>query len=478
MTEDRIEMSQRERDVLKIMALVLKGERTQPEAARLLKRSVRQVRRIQRRLESQGDHGIVHRLRRRPSNRRTDSTHRRRVLKAYRQEYPDFGPTLAAEKLAERGWVVGVETLRRWLLQEGLWQRRRRREQHRARRPRRECFGELVQMDTSIHDWLEGRGESMVLTAMIDDATGKIQARFYPGETTPDHMDLLGRWIRKHGRPTALYTDRDSIYRAEGKLDPDRPVHTQFSRALAELDIELILANSPQAKGRVERLFGTLQDRWVKELRLAKVTTRAQANALLESKLLPHFNRWFTVKSGSSNDAHRPLQPQHDLRAILSLQTTRTVANDYTVRFENVVYQVPPPAWPGLRGGKVVIEQRADDSLHIRFRQRYLSFHATPSRAADQESAEASGGSAPQTPRSLSPSDLPAGGRKKEKGRTATRAAQPSAVQTTARRSGRTPALPYPPNGDSPGKAKTPWRPPQDHPWRKPARKKRTFLLG
>jgi hypothetical protein len=252
----------------------------------------------------------VHRLRGRPSNRRREADLRRQVLTAYRKDYSDFGPTLAAEKLTERGLAVGVETLRRWLLAEGLWSDRRRREPHRSRRPRRECFGELVQMDTSIHDGVEGRGESMVLTAMIDDATGKILARFYPGETTAAHLDLLGWYLKKHGRPVALYTDRDSIYRVESRLDPDRPEHTPFSRTLAELDIELILAYSPQAKGRVERLFGTLQDRWVKELRLAKVTTLEQANALLEAKLLSHFNRWFTVRPASPNDAHRPLTPR------------------------------------------------------------------------------------------------------------------------------------------------------------------------
>jgi hypothetical protein len=476
MPEDRISMSQRERDVLKVMAGVLKGERTVVEAARLLRRSVRQVRRIRRRLEAEGDRGVIHRLRSRASNRRCDPAHRAGLLSAYREEYLGFGPTLAAEKLAERGLTIGVETLRRWLLAEGLWQRRRRRDVHRTRRPRRECFGELVQMDTSIHDWLEGRGEAPVLTAMIDDATGKIAARFYPAETTVDHMDLLRRWLRQRGRPVALYTDRDSIYRVEGKLDPDKPIQTQFSRALAELGIELILANSPQAKGRVERLFGTLQDRWVKELRLAKVTTLAQANALLESKLLPHFNRWFTVKPASPNDAHRPLQPAHDLDAILSLQTTRSVANDYTLRFENAVYQLLPPAWPGLRGGKVIVERRADGTLRIRFRQRYLPFEQVQKCTAEKQSsapAASLGGSAPQTPRSLALSGPPADG----KGRRS-RKPRPSAGKTTARRSGRTPALPYPPNGKACGSGPDAWRPVPQHPWRKAVREKRTFLSG
>src|SRR5262245_48368222 len=209
---DRTPMSQRERDILKVMAPVLLGERTQAEAARLLGLTVRQVRRIQRRLEAEGDSAVVHRLRGRPSNHRADPALRRRVLAAYRERYPDFGPTLASEKLAARGLAVSPETLRLWLLAEGLWQPRRRRDVHRRVRPRRACFGELVQMDASIHDWTEGRGMPMVLLVMIDDATSRIDAGFYEGETVVSYLDLVGRWLRRHGRPGALYTDRDSIF--------------------------------------------------------------------------------------------------------------------------------------------------------------------------------------------------------------------------------------------------------------------------
>src|SRR5689334_809519 len=177
---NRVGMSQRERDVLKVMQPVLDGQRTQAEAARLLRLSTRQVRRIQHKLQAGGDAALVHGLRGRPSNHRHDPALRRKVLKAYRARYPDFGPTLAAEKLAAEGLHVGAETLRRWLLAEGLWERRRHRDPHRSRRPRRSCFGELVQMDASTHDWLEGRGEEVVLITMIDDATSRVLARFYP----------------------------------------------------------------------------------------------------------------------------------------------------------------------------------------------------------------------------------------------------------------------------------------------------------
>ncbi len=266
-------MSQRDRDVLKVMSLVLKGQRTQVEAARLLKLGVRQVRRIQHRLKSSGDGAVVHRLRGRPSNRRIDDAVKRKALLLYRQKYLGFGPTLAAEKLAEEDRVkVAVRTLGEWLLAAGLWTRHRRRDRHRSRRMRRACFGEMVQADASLHDWLEGRGQGLKLTlvGMIDDATGKMLCRFYPSETSEAYMDLLSRWIASHGRPLSWYSDRHGIFRAESRLlGEDEPVAvaTQFSRALAELEVELILANSPQAKGRIERLWGTAQDRLVKELR-------------------------------------------------------------------------------------------------------------------------------------------------------------------------------------------------------------------
>jgi len=372
---DRVEMSQRERDVLKVMQVVLDGKRTQAEAARLLKRSVRQIRRMQRKLEEGGDTALVHGLRGKPSNHQYQSTLRQQVLKAYRSRYHDFGPTLACEKLAEEKLHVGVETLRRWLLAEGLWERKRRRDPHRSRRPRRSCFGELVQMDASIHDWLEGRGETLVLITMIDDATGKVAAKFYHGGTVEAHMDLLGVWLRKYGRPHALYTDRHSIFEPHEKGQPlaDPNALTQFGRALSELDIELIRAHSPQAKGRVERSFGTAQDRWVKELRLAKAKTCEQANAVLE-KLVPDHNRRFAKPPSKPTDAHRRLGPSHRLESILSIQVERVVANDYVVRWANRFYQLLPPVHPGERGGRVVIEERLDGTMSIRFGKHYLEY--------------------------------------------------------------------------------------------------------
>jgi transposase len=433
-TTDRIAMSQPERDVLKIMHQVLAGTLRQTEAARLLRLSVRQVRRIQRRLECQGDQAVIHRLRGQPSNHRIDPASRRKIVQIYRRDYPDFGPTFAREKLAEQGLEVSPETLRQWLLVEGLWQPQRQRDPHRQRRPRRQCLGELVQMDTSIHDWIEGRGEPMVLVNMIDDATSRVLSGFYEGETLEAHFDLLGRWIGRYGRPLALYTDRDSIFQSQSKGRSDPDGQTQFGRALQELGIELILARSPQAKGRVERFFETAQDRWVKELRLAKVTSRDQANALADRRLVPEFNRRFAVTAARAVDAHRPLGPGHNLAAILSVQYERVVQNDYTVRFQNRIDQVGKPIYPGLRGSRVVIELRLDGTMAVRFRDRYLNYREAVAGACP-------GGSAPRPPEfNASAADA----RGEQAGRPPEARVRPAGVQPTGGRSGRTPAEPYP----------------------------------
>ena len=436
MEGDRIEMSQRERDRLKVMGPVLEGRRTQPEAARLLKRCVRQVRRIQRRLEAEGDAGVIHCLRGRPSNRAKGGPLRLQVLSRYRERYLGFGPTLAAEKLTAEGLPVSDETLRNWLLRAGLWERKRRRDKHRQRRDRRECFGELTQADGSEHDWLEGRGPRMVLLVMIDDATSKALARFYPAETSEGYMDLLRRYLHKHGRMLAMYTDHDSVFC--GECPDKKPAKTQFARALEELGIGWIPAGSPQAKGRVERFNGTAQDRLVKELRLANACNMEQANQALDTIFLPWFNRRCTVPPVSRNNAHRPTHPSMNLAAILSIQERRKVANDYTIRLDNRLYQILPPVHPGLRGGRVIVQKRLDGSLHIRFKDHYLKYVVLPLPKAS--------GALPPNPRSLALGRTPAEGRKKEG--QAAMATGPSAVRPALGRSGRTPAEPCPPKGN------------------------------
>jgi hypothetical protein len=310
-------------------------------------------------------------------------------------------------------------------------------------------------MDASIHDWLEGRGEEVVLITMIDDATSLVLARFYRAATVETHMDLLGRWLRRYGRPLGLYTDRHSIFEPQdkGRALPDSL--TQFGRALEELAIELICARSPQAKGRVERSFETAQDRWVKELRLAGASTAVAANEVLDG-LLPEHNRRFSVAAREASDAHRPLGPGHDLGAILSIQAKRVVANDYTVRFANRFYQLLPPAWPGLRQGEVVIEERLDGSMKIRYEGNYLKYQ-------EVSGAARSGGSAPRPPEfNASAADA----REQQRGPAPSQGGR-AGVQPTSGRSGCTPAEPYPSDGEANDSAKQPKRPAQDHPWRK-----------
>jgi len=379
---DELRMSRKERDRLKVMAALVEGRLKQVEAGRLLRLSVRQVRRIAQRYRAEGDAGLVHRSRGRlPNNRIPDRVHRR-TLALVRRQYADFGPTLAAEKLSERdGIEVSRETLRGWMVEAGLWTVRRRKVRHHTWRPRRPCFGELVQMDTSEHAWFEGRVEAEpVLVTMIDDATSRVRMRFYPSDTTEANLDLLGRYLRRHGRPLALYVDRNSIFHVNRPASRQealagREAQTQFGRALRELGIENIPASSPQAKGRVERSFGTEQDRLVKELRLRGISDIEAANAYLDAEYLPMRNRRFGVRPARSVDAHRRLTG-YDLGAILSVQTTRTVTNDYTIRFRNQVLQIQRRSIrAGLRKAKVLVEQRLDGSVKLRWQGRYLRYH-------------------------------------------------------------------------------------------------------
>src|SRR5262249_6762394 len=258
--------------------------------------------------------------------------------------------------------------------------------------------------------------------------------------------------------PVSLYSDRHSIFEPQdkGKALPD--AQTQFGRALRELGIELIRARSPQAKGRVERSFGTAQDRWVKELRLAGVDGREGANGVLE-RLLPGHNRRFAQEARQAQDAHRELGPSHDLAAILSIQHGRVVANDYTIRFENRFYQLLPPAHPGQRGGRVVVEVRLDGTMAIRFKDKYLKYEEIPYRG------RATGGSAPRPPEFTASA---AGPRAPGEDRGPSGGPRPSGVQPSAGRSGRTPAEPYPPGGAAQDSHKPKGRPAEDHPWRKP----------
>ena len=362
-------MSKRERKRLEVLSQVRAGKLTLVQASEHLGVSYRQMRRVWKRYQAAGDAGLVHRLRGRKSNRRGDAKLRKKVLKRYREKYPDYGPTLAAESLAEEGLVVAVQTLRRWLLAEGLWTRTRRTKVHRRRRARKECVGELVQMDGSHHDWFEGRRREAVLMVMIDDASGRIYARFFEEETQAAAFTMVQRYAARNGLPQALYVDRAGIYRsdreptAEEILAETEP-KTQFGRAMEELDVRLILARSPQAKGRVERMNSTLQDRLVKALRQRKISDLAAANKFLEEEFLAPFNAKFGKPPAQAADLHRAVTAEQDLPRVLAVQEERVVQNDWTVRWNNAYLQLQRDS--GMQPGqRVMVCEQIDGRVRV-----------------------------------------------------------------------------------------------------------------
>ncbi len=372
-------MSVKERIGLDAMGRVRRKELTVVAAAELMGLSVRQARRLWKRFKAEGDRGLVHKLRGRVSNRRLGQEVRDRVVKLHQEKYADFGPTLACEKLAGEGLVLSPDTLTSLLKERGLWQRRRRRGRHRKRRQRRACLGSMVQMDGSHHDWFEGRCGRCVLMVMIDDATSLTYARFYPAETTAAAFDVFGRWVQKRGLPRSLYVDRHSIYRDEDH--PDRP--TQFGRAMKELGVELILAHSPQAKGRVERRNAVFQDRLVKELRLRGISDMAGANALLDARFLEDLNGRFAVKAAKDQDLHRPVPAGTVLEEVLCVQEKRAAGNDWCVRWQNRWLQVDAThAGLKLPGRKVLVKHLADGRLIVEHEGKPLGFKELPSRPA------------------------------------------------------------------------------------------------
>jgi DNA-binding Lrp family transcriptional regulator len=382
-------MTQKDRDRLKVLHEVEKGQLTQKQAGMQLKLSERWVRDLLKRLGKEGDGGILHRLRGRASKRRIAEAVREKAVRLVKREYRDFGPTLATEYLAEKHQVkMSRETLRKLLMEAGVWKRKRRRvEEVHVWRARRACWGELVQWDSSDHDWLEGRGPRLWLLAMIDDATSRVLARFAEHDTTQENFRLLGEYLERWGRPVEFYTDKDSMFtvnrplrEAEDEAWPE--AWTQMGRALRELGIGWVPAHSPQAKGRVERFFGTAQDRLVKGLRKAGVHTLEEANHYLELEYLPQWSSRFSIEAANPTDAHRPLRAEHDLAAILSHVEDRVVANNYTIRYNNTQYQITrAEIRPGLRGATVRVEERLDQSVWVRFRGRYLTVRVCGSQS-------------------------------------------------------------------------------------------------
>lgn len=389
---ERIAMSQEERDRLEWLKRARDGKMTQREAAERMGASERWVRKLLQRMSRQGDTVVVHGLRGRSSNRKLPAKTQEQALVILRQpDWHDFGPTFAAEQLAKFHQIhVGKETLRKWMTEAGMWKpgSRKLQEVH-AWRPRRSGFGELVQWDTSDHDWLEGRGPVRYLVRMIDDATSWSWGRFVESDGTAFNMAVLWEYLEKNGRMVDVYTDRDSMFtvpRRKGESEQERQAAdrlTQLGRSLRELGIGSILANSPQAKGRVERSFLTAQDRLVKQLRLAKVRTLEDANAFLEKEYWPEWNECFARPVKDFPDQHRPLTEAQDLAAILCHAEDRVIANDYTFSFAGQRHQIQrEQTQAGMRRQRLRVELRLDGELKARYQGRYLTIEPCGLRAA------------------------------------------------------------------------------------------------
>lgn len=378
--EEYLTMSNREIDKLKVIQNTLDGRFTQLAAAQMLGISDRQIRRLCKKVEKDGNRGIIHGLKGRASNHQLPQWYKDEALDLVKQNYSDFGPTFAAEKLLDIHKVrLSVNTLRRIMLSEGLYRAKPHKPKHRKWRARRACVGMMVQLDGSEHAWFENRGSKCALLIFIDDATGRIlYGRFITVEDTANLMACTKAYLKLHGRPVSLYVDKDSIYKVnrqaniEEELRDETPL-SQFTRAMGELGVQMIFADSPQAKGRVERGFRTHQDRLVKELRLAGISDMAAANEFLEKVYIPKHNEKFAVAPANPANAHRALLPAHKLDGILCVKLARTLANDYTLRYKNQFLQLEAEQAVRIRPGNVVaVEERLDGTLHLKFKGAYL----------------------------------------------------------------------------------------------------------
>jgi len=378
----RIGMSERELRRVEVLARVKSKELKMADAANLVGVSYRQAKRLWKRYREEGAKGLKHRSAGRASARAKPMKFRRRVLRLVREKYGEgegecFGPTLAAEHLASAdGMRIDAETLRRWMLEEGLWRRRRKLKPYRQRRESRPHFGELVQMDGSFHDWLEGRGPDGCLMNMVDDATSEVELRLDEEETIWAAANTLRAWIEKHGVPQALYVDWKNVYKRSPtqreQLRGEEPV-TQFGRMCEKLGMEIIAAGSPQAKGRVERNHGTHQDRLIKKMRRKKIGTHEQANEYLQQEYLPEYNQRFRRAAAEKEDYHRRRPSVGELREVFRLESERIIGNDWVVRYDNRLFQVQAQSRQYAPAQvKVVVCEWQDGTVEIEYRGRKL----------------------------------------------------------------------------------------------------------
>jgi hypothetical protein len=406
-------LSQRERDRLAVLKQVADGLVSAARGAELVGLTPRQFRRVRRRYEAQGDGAVIHGLRDRRSNRALSEELHDRVLERAREPvFADFGPTLLAEHLSSDPDIgeLGSHTLRRWMIEEGLWKPKRRGARHRKARPRRAALGELIQWDSSEHKWFEDRVDGrQVLIQMHDDATNRLMmARFVPRDNGSANRQIAIDYLRRWGRPVAFYTDKAGHFgrktrpgpRSDIPLEERDPKHTTsiIRAALRELNIELILAHSPQAKGRVERNFGTSQDRLVKEMRVRGISTLAEANTYLEDVYVPMWNSRFAVEPAERRNRHRKLSKRADLERLFAKTLTRSIGNDFTIQYQGRRLQISKRQSRGIRPRhKLTIEIRLDGSTRYRWKNRYLDLEVVARTTKKPKS------SAPKTKRTFTP---------------------------------------------------------------------------
>ncbi len=384
--EDTITMAQHELRRLYVIRKAIDQVITQKDASGVIGISLRQVQRMVARVKIEGDKGIIHKSRGQPSNRSFPDATRRKALMLFKTVYHDFGPTLATEKLFERDKIkINDETFRLWLIEEGISYKERKKRPHRQWRERKACFGQMVQMDGSHHAWLEKRAPKCVFMGYIDDATGVPFGRFYTHEGTNPAMDSLKRYIKRYGIPQSVYLDNHTTYKSPKKQSIEDELKneialSQFERAADELGIRVIHADSPQAKGRVERIFRTFQDRLVKDLRLEGIKTIDGANDHLKY-FLPKYAKRFAVKAHKTEDLHRPIPDGMDLDGILCTKTPRVLRNDFTIAHDHKLYQIID----NVRAKKLVVEDRLNGSVVIRHKDEVLRFKEINVRSKKEE---------------------------------------------------------------------------------------------
>jgi transposase len=390
----------KEQGRLSVIKKAIKGEITNELAATHLQLSVRQIKRLKKKVRDEGDKAVIHQLKGKDSNHRITDTVKDEAVELLKENYADFKPTFASEKLAENHNIaISYQTARRWMTKEGLWKpRKQKKGTYRSQRPRKEHYGELQQFDGSYHLWLEMRfcdeqGEpiEMCLLAAVDDATGKItKAVFADNEGVIAVFTFWKEYVETKGKPKHIYADKFSTYKINHKKAVDNhELITQFQRAMRQLDVNLIPAHSPQAKGRIERLNKTLQDRLVKELRLANIATPEAAGIFLQEVFIPKYNKKFAVVAAKVGDAHTPLQKEEkeNLNHIFSIHDPRKINNDFTIQFKNKWYQLQEIQPTTVRAKMTVImETWLDGTIHIMLDKHELHYFILPEKPKKQSS--------------------------------------------------------------------------------------------